>query len=280
MTPTSISSASPASPTAFSSGASRFSEARIIPDTLSMAWRSLITMLRNFGESFDILLQPIMFTIMFGEIFGGAIAGNVKAYLPTIVPGLIIINALTTSQSVGVDLREDMDKGVFDRFRTLPMSRVAPVLGPMVSDVLRYLVCTSLTVLTGVALGYRPENGWSGALGAIALATGCAWAIAWTFLLLGTLFSSAQAVTSFSVIIMFPLTYLSNAMVPTSTLPGWLKAFVRNNPISHIVDGCRYLLDGTATGSAEDVRTAIVGSLLVLAVMAPSTVIRYQRRNA
>ena len=172
-----------------------------------------------------------------------------------------------------------MDKGVFDRFRTMPMSRIAPVLGPMVSDVLRYLVCTSLTVLTGYVLGYRPVNGWSGTLGSIALATGCAWAIAWTFLLLGTLFSSAQAVTSFTIIVLFPLTFLSNAMVPTSTLPGWLKAFVRNNPVSHIVDGCRYLLDGT-TGSAGDVRAAIIGSLLVLAVMAPLTVWRYQRRNA
>ena len=260
-------------------GVSRFSEARLVSDTLAMAWRSLITMVRNFGESFDVLLQPIMFTVMFGELFGGAIAGDVKAYLPTIVPGLVIMNALTTSQSVGVDLREDMDKGVFDRFRAMPMSRVAPVLGPMVSDVLRYLICTSLTALTGYVLGYRPENGWSGTLGAIALATGCAWAIAWIFLLLGTVFSSAQAVTSFSVIIMFPLTFLSNAMVPTSTLPGWLKVFVRNNPVSHIVDGCRYLLDGTA-GSAGDVRAAIIGSLLVLAIMAPLTVFRYQRRNA
>ena len=262
-----------------SAGVSRFSEARLVSDTLAMAWRSLITMVRNFGESFDVLLQPIMFTVMFGELFGGAIAGDVKAYLPTIVPGLVIMNALTTSQSVGVDLREDMDKGVFDRFRAMPMSRVAPVLGPMVSDVLRYLICTSLTALTGYILGYRPENGWSGTLGAIALATGCAWAIAWLFLLLGTVFSSAQAVTSFSVIIMFPLTFLSNAMVPTSTLPGWLKVFVRHNPVSHIVDGCRYLLDGTA-GSAGDVRAAIIGSLLVLAITAPLTVFRYQRRNA
>ena len=262
-----------------SPGVWRFSEARLVPDTLAMAWRSLITMVRNFGESFDVLLQPIMFTVMFGELFGGAIAGDVKAYLPTIVPGLVIMNALTTSQSVGVDLREDMDKGVFDRFRAMPMSRVAPVLGPMVSDVLRYLICTSLTALTGYILGYRPENGWSGTLGAIALATGCAWAIAWLFLLLGTVFSSAQAVTSFSVIIMFPLTFLSNAMVPTSTLPGWLKVFVRHNPVSHIVDGCRYLLDGTA-GSAGDVRAAIIGSLLVLVITAPLTVFRYQRRNA
>ena len=272
------SSSTTAAATVFSPTASRFSEARLIPDTVSMAWRSLITMVRNPGEFYDILIQPVLFTVMFGQLFGGAIAGDVKAYLPTIVSGLVIINALTTSQSVGVDLREDMDKGVFDRFRAMPMSRVAPVLGPMVSDVLRYLICTSLTVLTGYILGYRPANGWSGAIGAIALAAGCAWAIAWIFLFLGTVFSSAQAVTSFTVIVLFPLTFLSNAMVPTSTLPGWLKAFTRNNPVSHIVGGCRYLLDGT--GSAADVRSAIIGSFLVLAVMAPWTIARYQRRNA
>ena len=272
------SSSTTAAATVFSPTASRFSEARLVPDTASMAWRSLITMVRNPGEFYDILLQPVIFTVMFGQLFGGAIAGDVKAYLPTIVSGLVIINALTTSQSVGVDLREDMDKGVFDRFRAMPMSRVAPVLGPMVSDVLRYLICTSLTVLTGYVLGYRPENGWSGTVGAIALAAGCAWAIAWIFLLLGTIFSSAQAVTSFTVIVLFPLTFLSNAMVPTSTLPGWLKAFTRNNPVSHIVGGCRYLLDGT--GSSTDVHSAIIGSFLVLAVMAPWTIARYQRRNA
>ena len=264
--------------TAYRPTASRFSEARLVPDTAAMAWRSLITMVRNPGESYDILIQPVIFTVMFGQIFGGAIAGDVKAYLPTIVSGLVIINALTTSQSVGVDLREDMDKGVFDRFRAMPMSRIAPVLGPMVADVLRYLICTSLTIATGAVMGYRPVNGWSGAAGAVVLAGGCAWAIAWGFLFLGTLFSSSQAVTSFAVIVLFPLTFLSNAMVPTSTLPGWLKAFTRNNPVSHIVGGCRYLLDGT--GSAADVRSAIIGSLLVLAVMAPWTIARYQRRNA
>ena len=278
MTSTATAAATPTTPFS-STGPSRFSEARLIPDTLSMAWRSLITMVRNPGEFYDILLQPVLFTIMFGQIFGGAISGNVKGYLPTIVSGLVIINALTTSQSVGVDLREDMDKGVFDRFRTMPMSRIAPVLGPMVADVLRYAVCTSLTILTGVAMGYRPVNGWSGALGAVILAGGCAWAIAWAFLFLGTVFSSSQAVTSFAMIVLFPLTFLSNAMVPTSTLPGWLKAFVRHNPVSHIVDGGRYLLDGSA-GSAGDVRAAIIGSLLILAIMAPLTVVRYQRRNA
>ena len=275
---TCASSTTTASTAVAPTGVHRFSEARVVSDTLSMAWRSLITMARTPGEFFDVLLQPVLFVVLFGQVFGGAIAGDVDRYLPTVVSGLVIVNALTTSQSAGVDLREDMDKGVFDRFRAMPMSRIAPVLGPMVADVLRYTVCTSLTILTGVAMGYRPVHGWSGTLGAIVLAGGCAWAIAWVFLFLGTVFSSSQAVTSFAVIALFPLTFLSNALVPTATLPGWLKVLSRNNPVSHIVDGCRYLLDGT--GSATDVRSAIIGSLLILAVMAPWTIVRYQRHNA
>ena len=258
--------------------ARRFTESRLAPDTAAMAWRSWLTMLRTPAEFFDVLIQPVLFTVMFGELLGGAISGDVRSYLPILVPGLVMTNVLTTCQSVGVDLREDMDKGVFDRFRVMPMSRLAPLLGPMTTDLLRYGVCSALTLATGAVMGYRPDNGWWGGLGAVVLATGCAWAIAWTFLLLGTVFSSAQAVTSFTVIVLFPLTFLSNAMVPTSTLPGWLKAFTRNNPVSHIVDGCRYLLDGA--GSSADVRSAIIGSLLILAVMAPLTVVRYQRRNA
>ena len=91
--------------------ATRFSEARLIANTASMAWRSLITMVRNPSEFYDVLIQPVLFTVMFGQLFGGAIAGDVKGYLPTLVPGLVVVNALTTSQIVGVDLREDMDKG-------------------------------------------------------------------------------------------------------------------------------------------------------------------------
>nr|WP_128774029.1 ABC transporter permease [Actinomyces oricola] len=257
----------------------RFSESRLIPNTASMAWRSLITMARNPGEFYDVLIQPVLFTVMFAQLLGGAIAGDVERYLPTLVPGLMVVNALTTSQSAGVDLREDMDKGVFDRFRTVPMSRIAPVLGPVVTDLLRYLVCVCLTLLTGVVMGYRPGNGWSGAIGATVLTMGCAWAMCWVFLFLGTVFSSAQAVTSFAVIVLFPLTFLSSAMVPVSTLPSWLQVFVRHNPVSHIIDSSRYLLDG-ATGSTRDVYMAIIGSLVVLAAMAPLTIARYQRRNA
>ena len=133
-----------------------------------MAHRGLLKIKHNPEQLFDVTLQPIIFTLMFTYIFGGAISGNVSSYLPVIIPGILVQTVVMSSIVTGTQLREDMDKGVFDRFRTMPMSRIAPVLGPMVSDVLRYLVCTCLTVLTGWALGYRPVNGWSGAAGAVA----------------------------------------------------------------------------------------------------------------
>lgn len=256
----------------------RFSESRILQDTAAMAWRSALTMLRNPAEFFDVLIQPVLFTVMFGELFGGAIAGDVKAYLPILVPGLVMTNVLTTCQSVGVDLREDMDKGVFDRFRALPMSRLAPLLGPMTTDLLRYAVCSALTVATGAIIGYRPGNGWVGALGVVALATVGGWAISWLFMLLGTIMPSAQAVTSFNMIVLFPLCYMSNALVPTDTLPRWLAVITEHNPVSYVVDALRFLLDGTTgTGTAADLGWALLGCLIIVAVAAPVTVVRYQR---
>ena len=261
--------------------ARRFTESRLAPDTAAMAWRSWLTMLRTPAEFFDVLIQPVLFTVMFGELLGGAISGDVRSYLPILVPGLVMTNVLTTCQSVGVDLREDMDKGVFDRFRVMPMSRLAPLLGPMTTDLLRYGVCSALTLVTGVVMGYRPGGGWWGGLGAVVLATGCAWAISWLFLLLGTLFPSTQAVTSFNTILLFPLCYLSNAMVPIATLPHWLKVFAEHNPVSYTVSALRYALDGTAgTGTAGDLRWAVLGCLVVVVVAAPLTVRRYQRPSA
>lgn len=257
----------------------RFAESRLVADTAAMAWRSWLTMLRTPAEFFDVLIQPVLFTVMFGQLLGGAISGDVKSYLPILVPGLVMTNVLSTCQSVGVDLREDMNRGVFDRFRALPMSRLAPLLGPMATDLLRYGVCSSLTLVTGFAMGYRPDQGWWGSLGVVVLATGCGWAISWLFLLLGTLLPSAQAVTSFTMIVLFPLCYLSNALVPIETLPHWLKVFAEHNPVSYTVSALRYVLDGAAgTGSATDLRWSVLGCLAIVIVAAPATVRRYQGR--
>ncbi len=108
-----------------------------------MAWRALKKMRRNPEQFFDVTLQPLLFTAMFAYLFGGAISGNVHSYLPLLIPGIVAQTVLTTCMATGVQLREDMEKGVFDRFKSLPMARIAPLAGPMVADLVRYLIAAS-----------------------------------------------------------------------------------------------------------------------------------------
>jgi ABC-2 type transport system permease protein len=254
---------------------SRPTPAETVGQTLSMAWRALKKMRRNPEQFFDVTIQPLLFTAMFAYVFGGAIAGNVKSYLPLMIPGIVAQTCLTTCMATGVQLREDMEKGVFDRFKALPIARIAPLAGPMVADLVRYLIAASLTFATGLLVGYRPHGGPLGVLAAIALAIFTGWSLAWIFTWVGTLARSAQAVQGFSLLILFPATFLSNAFVPVHTLPGWLAAFVKVNPVSHLVSATRDLANH-ATVSAE-VGWTLVAGLAVIAIFAPLSVRSYKR---
>ena len=196
---------------------------------MTMAWRATMKMRRNFEQLFDVTIQPLLFTAMFAGIFGGAISGSVEDYLPMIIPGLVGQTVLTACVATGVQLREDMDKGVFDRFKVLPIARIAPLAGPMVADMLRYLIASTLTFATGIVLGYRPGGGVPGVVGAILLAIVAGWSLAWIFTWFGTVGRSAQGVQAISLMVMFPLTFLSNAFVPTDTMPPWLQAFAERS---------------------------------------------------
>src|SRR3954447_25739832 len=140
-----------------------------ISQTLTMAWRSTKKMFRNPEQFFDVTLQPLLFTAMFTYIFGGAISGSVSNYMPIIIPGILAQTALTACMAMGTQLREDMDKGVFDRFKSLPIARIAPLAGPALADVIRYVIAATLTILVGLAMGYRPGGGFVGTLGGWAL---------------------------------------------------------------------------------------------------------------
>jgi ABC-2 type transport system permease protein len=177
--------------------------------------------------------------------------------------------------STGVQLREDMEKGVFDRFKSLPMARVAPLAGPMVADLVRYLIAAGLTFVMGLILGYRPGGGVVGVLGAIVLAMFTGWALAWIFTWIGTIARSARAVQGISMMILFPLTFLSNAFVPVTTLPGWLAAFVKVNPVSHLVSATRDLANNGVVSSQAG--WTLVAGLVVIAVFAPLSIRSYRR---
>jgi ABC-2 type transport system permease protein len=178
--------------------------------------------------------------------------------------------------ATGVQMREDMDKGVFDRFKSLPIARIAPLAGPMLADMLRYLIASVLTFGTGIALGYRPGGGVLGVLGAVVLAVLAGWSMAWIFAWFGTVGRSAQGVQAISLMIMFPLTFLSNAFVPTSTMPSWLRTFANVNPVSHVISAIRDLANEGRV-SAE-VGWAVLALVVVVAVFAPLAVRSYSRR--
>lgn len=253
----------------------RVSTRDTIRHILLMAWRALIKMRRNPEQFFDVTLQPLLFTPMFGYIFGGAIAGGVSKYLPLLIPGILAQTALTTCMGTGVQLREDLEKGVFDRFKSLPMSRVAALAGPALADTVRYVVATSVTLAVGLAMGYRPGGGFWGVVSAGLLVVVAAWSLAWIFTFLGTILRSAQGVQGISLMIMFPLTFLSNAFVPVDSLPGWLRAFVNVNPVSYVVSGVRSMAnDGVVT---SQVGWALLGCAAVVAVFLPLAVRSYKR---
>ena len=211
---------------------------------------------------------------MFAYIFGGAISGDVQSYLPLMIPGILAQTVLTTCMATGVQLREDMDKGVFDRFKSMPIARIAPLAGPMVADLLRYFIATTLTFAMGMLMGYRPGGGPAGVLAAGTFMIFCGWSLAWIFTFIGTIARSAQSVQGVSLMILFPLTFLSNAYVPVDTLPSWLQQFVKLNPVSHIVAAVRSLAN-QGTVDAE-VGWALLACALVIAVFAPLSVKAYK----
>ena len=242
----------------------------------ALAWRALIKMRRIPEQLVDVTAMPVLFTVMFGFMFAGAISGSRASYLPILIPGIIAMTTITASVAAGVQLREDMDKGVFDRFRSLPIARIAPLAGPMMADLVRYVLATSITLIVGALMGYRPGGGILGVAAGMALAVITGWCIAWIFLWIGTIAKTAGAVQGMSMMIMFPLAFLSNAFVPVSTLPGWLQTVTRVNPISHVVSALRDLMNNGAL--TAQVGWALLGCATVAAIFIPLALRSYSRR--
>lgn len=245
-------------------------------NTITMAYRGLLKIRRTPEQLADVTLQPIIFTIMFAFLFGGAIAGNVQAYLPILIPGILSQTVITTSVVTGVQLREDMDKGVFDRFKSLPIARIAPLSGALLADTLRYAIATTITFVVGFLIGYRPEGGIGFVVLAGLLVVVCAWAISWIFAFLGVIARTAASVQGISFLVLFPLTFLSNAFVPVKSLPQWLQWFVNVNPVSHLNTAVRDLANHATFGS--DAWIALIGAAIVVVIFAPLTVRAYMRK--
>jgi daunorubicin/doxorubicin transport system permease protein len=246
-----------------------------ISNSMTMAYRNLLLIRRTPQQLFDVTIQPILFTLMFVFLFGGAISGSVSGYLPIIIPGILAQTALTACMSTGVQLREDMDKGLSYRFRSMPIARIAPLAGPLLADIVRYAIATTLTFFMGYLLGFHWASLGGAVLGGV-LVVFCSWCLSWIFALLGVVLKPAQTVQGISAAILFPLSFLSGAFVPTTTLPGWLQDFVNINPLTYIVSATRQLFNQGTIGN--DFWFSLIGSMAVVLIFAPLTLHAYMRK--
>ena len=246
-----------------------------ISASLTFGWRALLKIKHVPEQMGDVVGIPIMFTLMFTYLFGGAIDGSTSAYLGYLLPGTLVMSIVLVTVYSGVTLRTDISTGAADRFRSLPIWRPAPIVGAMIGDLGRYLIAAILVIAIGLLLGYTPAGGAVGLLAAVGLVIVFASALSWGFAMLGLLMRTPSAVMNTGMLVLFPLTFASNVFVKPHTMPGWLRAVVEVNPLSHVVTAARELAAGTAT--ALDVLWPLAASLLLVAVLAPVTMRLYDR---
>jgi ABC-2 type transport system permease protein len=243
----------------------------------AFGWRALLKIRHVPEQLFDVIAIPVVFTLMFTYLFGGALAGSPHRYLTFILPGTLVMAVLLVSMYAGIGLNTDRSKGISERFRSLPIWRLAPVTGALLGDIARYLLAASLVAGLGVAMGFRPQGGAPGMLAGIGLLLVFALALSWAWTTLGLLMRTPQAVMSTGTVVLFPLTLASNVFVAPQTMPGWLQAFVAVNPVSHLVTAERGLINGHP--AAGQIAWVLLAAAALVLLFAPATAYLYGRQR-
>jgi ABC-2 type transport system permease protein len=247
-----------------------------LSNALVFGWRAVLKFKHVPEQLFDLVMTPIMFTLLFTFVFGGALAGSPATYLQIFLPGILVQTVTFNAVYSGMGLSTDLGKGLFDRFRSLPIWPLSPFAGLMVGDVLRHLIAGGIILAIGLILGYRPEAGVPGVLTAFALLIAIGFGTGWIFIVLGLLIRTPMTVMTIGFTVMFPLVFASNIMVDPATMPSWLRGFVAVNPVSLMTTAMRGLMSGEAT--ARQVLLALAAPIALTAVLAPVTLWLYRRR--
>ena len=267
MTATVMSSAAPAR---------RLSPLTGLRNAFTLTWRSLLKIRTNMEDVLGLSLQPIMFLVLFTYVFGGAIAGGTQRYLQFELPGLLVMTVVFATMGTGLMLNQDISGGVFDRFRSLPIARWAPLAGAVLGDMVRYVISVAVTLGFGMILGFRVTTGPLPAIAGCLLLLTFALAMCWVSALIGMLVKTPQGVQTYGFLAIFPLVFGSNLLVPSQTMPGWLQAFVKVNPMTYLTSAERGLMTG------GPVATSAVRSLLwalgIFVIFAPLAVRVYRRK--
>ncbi|MFN8203094.1 MAG: ABC transporter permease [Solirubrobacteraceae bacterium] len=250
---------------------------RLIRHSVVLARRSLIGVVRNPEALIDVTLQPIIFIAMFTYIFGGAITGGSQHdYLQFLLPGILAQTIAFGGVAIGVNLNSDIEKGVFDRFRSLPIARAAPLVGAVLSDVVRYTLLCVVTLGFGYVLGFRAQTGVLEVVAACLLAIAFALCLCWAAVFVGMVARTPGAVQGIMFLVLFPLTFATGTFVPVDTLPSWLQSFTKINPLTHLVDALRGLLLGGPV--ASDVLWTLGWMAALLVAFVPLALRAYGRR--
>ncbi|MBV9593420.1 MAG: ABC transporter permease [Actinobacteria bacterium] len=232
-------------------------------------------------------IQPIMFVLLFRYVFGGAIVvGPHGGYVQYLMPGIFVQTLLFNGAATGIGMADDLQKGLVDRFRSMPIARSALLVGRSISDLIRALLVFAIMLIVGVLTGFRFGDGWGGAIGGTLLMFGFAFAFSWIGIMIGLVVKTVEAAQSAGFIWLFPLTFASSAFVRTDTMPSWLRGFADHNPVTVVVNSVRRLYL-SPTNSREFGVPALGSQLLqallwlagVLLVFVPLSVRRFRRMS-
>lgn len=248
-----------------------------VQQSLSLSGRGIVKLVRHPAGMADVVIGPAIFLVLFAYVFGGAIAGDTGDYLQYVFPGILGMMILMATTGVGVSLSTDLSSGVFDRFRTLPIARIAPLVGAIGADVVRQVVSLAALIAFGLALGVRFSASLWSVLAGCALALAFALSISWALVLLALAIEDPQAVQGLGAVIVLPIAFASSIFVPTDTMPGWLQTFADWNPVGHLVDAVRGLMMGGPV--LEPTLLTLAWMAAFVAVFAPLSLLAYGRRS-
>jgi ABC-2 type transport system permease protein len=234
---------------------------------LAFGRRALLKIRRTPVQLFDVAVHPVVFTLMFTYLFGGAVGGSTGKYVGYLVPGILVMTLLVTTGTTGAALSIDIAHGVFDRFRTLSIRPVAPLIGALLGDLVRYALASTVVVGLGLALGFRPGGNILGVACAVVLVLAFSVSLSWVWTTLALLMKSPGAVLGVTQAALYPLSFFSNIFINPATLPGWLRTFVDVNPVTHLVTAARELMAGTTPG--RQIGWILIACAILTAVFAP-----------
>ncbi len=245
--------------------------------TITLGWRAMLKIKHVPFQLFDVTAFPLMMTLMFTYLFGGALAGSVGAYVQYLIPGIVVQTIVFITVYTGVGLNADISKGLFDRFRSVPIWQPAPIFGALLGDVFRYSLAASMVITLGVIMGFRPAGGPVGVVLAVALIIVFAISLSWMWIIVGMLVKSPESVMTSSFLLLFPLTMASNIFVDPKTMPSLLQKLVAVNPVSHLANASRGLMQGNV--EASNVVWVLVASAVITAVFAPIAMRMYHKER-